>query len=80
MRGKRSQALEVLARLSGKSEDDPEIVQEFHSIEEALRVQNTGKLDLKELFETGPSQHRQRTFLASKFGGRNGESVPSQCR
>lgn len=64
LRGKRSKALEVLARLSGKKETDPEVVQELRSIEEALRVQNTGKFDIKELLEQGPAQHRHRTILA----------------
>lgn len=65
MRGRVDEAKSVTARLMGKSEDDPDVIQEMHSVIEALEVQSKGGgFRMRELLTNGPSQNCRRTILA----------------
>jgi MFS family permease len=64
MRGRTEEAREVTARLLGKPEDDPAVVEEVNQITSALKVQNSGGgFKFKELLTNGPSQNLRRTIL-----------------
>ena len=80
MKGRTDEARDVIARLKGLPEDHPEVVAEVKSIDEALRVQNSGGgFKFRELLTNGPSQNLRRTLVAmtaqffQQIGGINRE-------
>ena len=65
MRGRVDEARDVMARLMGKAQDDPEVVQEMQVVMGALEVQSRGGgFRMRELLTHGPSQNFRRTFIA----------------
>lgn len=64
MRGRAGEAREVTARLLGKSEDDPAVIEEMNQINAALSVEKSGGgFKMRELLTNGPSQNLRRTML-----------------
>ena len=62
LKGRRTEAANVIARLAGTSPDDPTAQAELKSVEDALAVQTSAGFSV--LLERGSSQNLQRTLIA----------------
>ena len=65
MRGRVDEARNVQARLLGKEEDHPEVVEEMNAVAAALGVEGktSGGVSFRTLLRSGPEQNLRRTLL-----------------